>query len=200
LSTSESFAAPIPAVPAPRITAAPAPTTTARAARLEFESSLAGASFECRLDGEGVGAALSRWSPCTSPQRYPHLSSGQKRFSVRAVVGAGRSAATSREWTILKPGLPRPIVLPVVGGRATFHATCPLAERCRERVTLKAGGKQLGRGGYSIAAGTDEHVQISLTATGRRLLAHRTQVAATLVIENLHTHKRAEVPVLLVRR
>jgi hypothetical protein len=200
LSTNESFAEPIPAVPAPRITAAPSATTTVRTARLEFESSLAGASFECRLDGEGVGAALSRWSPCTSPQAYSRLSPGQKRFSVRAVVGAGRSAATSREWTILEPGAPKPIVLPVVGGRATFHATCPLAERCRERVTLKAGGKQLGRGGYSIAAGADEHVQIPLTATGRRLLAHRTQVAATLVIENLHTHKRAEVPVLLVRR
>ncbi|MGH2940028.1 MAG: hypothetical protein ACRDPE_18100 [Solirubrobacterales bacterium] len=200
LSTSESFAEPTPAVPTPKITAAPGATTTGRTASFEFESNVAGATFECRLEGEGVVAALSRWIPCTSPRSYSALSPGQKRFSVRAVVDAARSAAATDEWTVLKPGAPKPVVLPVVGGHAIFHATCPLDERCRERVVVKAGAGELGSGGYSIPAGGSKHVQIRLTASGERLLAHRSQVAATLVIENLHTHKRAEVPVLLVRR
>jgi hypothetical protein len=200
LSTDESFAEPTPALPAPKITTAPGATTTARTARLEFGSSLAGAGFECRLDGEGVAAALSHWGPCTSPQIYSHLSPGQKRFSVRAVVGGERSAAATREWTILKAGAPEPVVLPVVGDHANFHATCPLAEPCHERVVVKAGGKELARGDYSIPAHADRPVEIGLTATGRRLLAHRSELAATLVLENMRTGKRATVAVLLVRR
>ena len=198
--TTESFAEPTPALPTPRITAGPDATTTARTARLEFVSGTAGVGFECRLTGEGVGAALSHWAPCGSPRSYPHLPPGQKRFSVRAVLGTERSAAAVREWTILEPGAPRPLVLPVVGRRASFHATCPLAERCQERVVVKAGGKELARGAYSIPAHADRQVEIGLTATGERLLADRSQLAATLVLENLHTHRRAEVAVLLERR
>ena len=198
--TTESLAEPTPALPAPRITAGPGATTTSRTARLEFESGTAGVGFECRLGSDGVGAALSGWAPCSSPLSYSHLKPGQKRFSVRAVLGAGRSAAASREWTILEPGAPRPLVLPVVGHRASFHATCPLAERCHERVVVKAGGKELARGAYSIPAHADRQVEIGLTATGERLLADRSQLAATLVLENLHTHRRAEVAVLLERR
>jgi hypothetical protein len=200
LSTAESFAEPTPALPAPKITAAPGATTTARTARLGFESSLAGAGFECRLDGEGVAAVLSHWGRCTSPQGYSRLAPGQKRFSVRVVFGAERSAATTREWTILEAGAPEPVVLPVIGDHANFHATCPLAERCRERVVVKAGGRELARGDYSIPAHADRAVEIGLTGIGERLLAHRSELAATLVLENLRTGKRATVAVLLVRR
>lgn len=200
LSTATSFAEPTPALPAPRISAAPGTTTTSRTARLEFGSSSAGATFECRLTGDGVGAALSGWASCESPKTYTHLPPGTKRFSVRAVLGTERSAATTREWTVLEPGAPQPVVLPVVGDHANFHATCPLGERCHERVVVQAGGKELAHGTYSVAAHADRAVQIALTGAGRAALAHRGQVAATLVLENLHTHRRATVAVLLVRR
>lgn len=81
-------------LPAPTITTSPTNPTLARNASFEF-SSIAGTTFECRLDG-------SSFAPCTSPKVYPGpLGFGSHTFRVRAVHPTyGTSAAALLQWTI----------------------------------------------------------------------------------------------------
>jgi Bacterial Ig-like domain len=64
-------------------------------ADLHFDSTEAGASFECRLDS---GA----WNACTSPELLTGLAAGSHSFNVRATDAAGNTDPTpaSASWTI----------------------------------------------------------------------------------------------------
>ena len=63
-------------------------------AKFAFASTLAGASFECSLDGNA-------FAPCTSPATYKQLKKGKHTFSVRAVSAgtADRTPATYK-WKV----------------------------------------------------------------------------------------------------
>ena len=81
--------------PETSITAGPVGTVSGTDASLEFSSSEAGSSFECRLDDGAFGA-------CSSPKAYTGLGQGTHTFAVRATDGAGNTDATpdTRTWTV----------------------------------------------------------------------------------------------------
>ena len=97
-------------------------------------------------------------------------------------------------------GAPKPLIVPTTKHRAAFRATCPLAERCRERVAIEAGGKVLARGSYSVPAHSSKHVLIALTGAGEQALAQRSRIAATLKIVNVRTDESVRLPVVLSSR
>ncbi|HEX8065669.1 MAG TPA: Ig-like domain-containing protein [Thermoleophilaceae bacterium] len=61
----------------------------------EFSSSVAGATFECRIDG-------ADWEACSSPHTYPSLAEGQHTFLVRSVAPGGDvdPEPASQVWTV----------------------------------------------------------------------------------------------------
>ena len=74
--------------------------TTSADASFGFASNVAGASFECRLDGDFwnperpiAGARIPLhdfipgWGPCDSPKAYVHVDEGEHEFEVRAAAG-----------------------------------------------------------------------------------------------------------------
>ena len=69
-----------------------------RLAKFFFSSTVAGSSFQCKLD-------KGDFKPCASPRAYKHLKPGRHTFRVRAVAPSGLaddSAAVGR-FTIAKP-------------------------------------------------------------------------------------------------
>lgn len=58
----------------------PKKKTSKKTAKFKFSSDEAGASFECRLDGD-------KWTSCNSPQKYKRLKPGKHLFEVRASIG-----------------------------------------------------------------------------------------------------------------
>ena len=92
-----------PVGPMTRITRGPQGKTRNRTARFRFRASVAKASFECRLGGQGVKRKLDRWRSCTPPRRYSNLKPGRKVFRVRATdreADTGRLA--KRSWKIVR--------------------------------------------------------------------------------------------------
>jgi hypothetical protein len=83
--------------PETTITGGPSGSTTSTEALFSFESSVAGSSFECSLDGGAFG-------PCFSPQSYSGLSLGEHSFQVRATGPDGSVDATpsARTWTVVE--------------------------------------------------------------------------------------------------
>ncbi len=73
----------------------PSGTVTSTSASFSFSSPEAGATFECKLDGEAFSA-------CSSPKEYTGLSDGSHAFSVRARDAAGNVDASpvSTQWSI----------------------------------------------------------------------------------------------------
>jgi hypothetical protein len=70
----------------------------ARSARFLFSSTVAGSSFQCKLD-------KGEFKPCSSPRAYKHLKPGRHAFRVRAVGPTGlldESAAVGR-FSIAEP-------------------------------------------------------------------------------------------------
>lgn len=73
----------------------PPEATTRRRARFTFSSNAAGAVFQCRLDGEDLGA-------CTSPLRVK-VGKGRHRLAVRAVAGETTESAPARHrWRVTR--------------------------------------------------------------------------------------------------
>ncbi len=73
---------PTPAPPETKITKAPKAKSTSTTAKFKFTSSLAGSSFECKLD-------KGKFKACRSPKTYKKLKSGKHVFKVRAKSSAG---------------------------------------------------------------------------------------------------------------
>lgn len=73
------------------ITDGPAEATRSGDATFAF-SSEAGATFRCRLDGDG-------WTPCSSPATYFGLEEGEHSFAVHAVDAAGNADPTPPQWS-----------------------------------------------------------------------------------------------------
>jgi hypothetical protein len=76
------------------ITKSPSNPTTETSATFEFKANLAGATFECSLDG-------SQFEACTSPKTYDKLSAADHRFEVRARAGTVvDTSPASFRWTV----------------------------------------------------------------------------------------------------
>ena len=81
---------------APDTTVTKGPTQTSKSTvKYSFTSTVAGATFECRLKGKGVHTVQDKtFQPCTSPKKYKKLVAGKYTFLVRAVSAAGTADAT----------------------------------------------------------------------------------------------------------
>jgi len=85
------------AAPDVSLDTAPPAATGSPSATFEFSSTDAGATFECRIDGESGDP----FSECESPKAYLGLTDGQHHFEVRAKDDAGnRSEAVDHSWTV----------------------------------------------------------------------------------------------------
>ena len=87
-----------PPAPTPdtKITKAPKAKSSATTAKFKFNSTVAGASFECKLD-------KGKFKKCKSPKTYKKLKPGKHVFKVRAVGPTGLVDATpaKRKFTVL---------------------------------------------------------------------------------------------------
>jgi len=87
---------PDPVPPDTMINGKPAKKTKAKTATFKFISSLAGSTFECRLDKAG-------WSGCKSPKKLKKLKPGKHTFKVRAIKGDLFDATpASYSWNVKK--------------------------------------------------------------------------------------------------
>ena len=111
------------------------------------------------------------------------------RFITEWGRGSGSRAGRTR----------KPLTIPTTRRKAFFKPSCGLAKRCRARVTIKAGGKVLARGRYSVPAHSSHKVAIALTGAGRKALARKRRVRAKLTIVNIRTRKRETLLVVLRR-
>ncbi len=91
--------APAPSAPDTKITKGPKEKTHSTTATFKFTSTVAGSSFECKLD-------KTRFKKCKSPKTYKHLARGLHLFRVRAVGPTGladKSAAKLSFKVLAKP-------------------------------------------------------------------------------------------------
>jgi len=88
-----------PPAPTPdtKITKAPKAKSSATAAKFKFNSTVAGSSFECKLD-------KGKFKKCKSPKTYKKLKPGKHVFKVRAVGPTGLVDPTpaKKKFTVLK--------------------------------------------------------------------------------------------------
>jgi hypothetical protein len=91
-----------PLLPDTAIITGPTHPTSETTATFTFQSTMAGATFECALDGSAFG-------PCTSPSAHPGLAIGEHTFRVRSRSGAlvDPSPATWI-WVVAQANLPPP--------------------------------------------------------------------------------------------
>jgi hypothetical protein len=82
------------------ITSAPSGKVEQTVATISFTANRSNTGFRCTLDGFAA--------PCSSPRRYPALSTGTHVFSVVAVAGNETSAAKRASWTVVTAGPPVP--------------------------------------------------------------------------------------------
>jgi CSLREA domain-containing protein len=78
-TTTTPITQPAPKVPDTRITKGPVKTSQATTAKFKFTATVAGSSFECKLDN-------GKWAKCGSPKTYKKLKPGKHTFQVRAVA------------------------------------------------------------------------------------------------------------------
>lgn len=84
------------AKPQTEIDKGPKRRTTKAKAKFKFSSPVAGADFECALDGK-------RFKSCSSPLKLKRLKPGKHVFKVRAVVDGARDGSPAiHRWKILK--------------------------------------------------------------------------------------------------
>ncbi len=81
--------------PDTRLREGPTGTVASRSATFRFDSSDAGARFECRLDAR-------QFASCTSPATYDGLADGAHEFAVRAVDASGNADPTPavHRWSV----------------------------------------------------------------------------------------------------
>src|SRR5439155_12449771 len=108
--------------PRTTITSGPSGTIASASASFSFNSSEAGSSFECRLDG-------GSWAGCPSPKPYSGLADGVHSFEVRATDGSGNTDTTpaSRSFTVDTStlGSDRPQSTVTFGPTGRIDPTCP---------------------------------------------------------------------------
>lgn len=76
------------------IDSGPATFTSSTSAGFSFHSTVAGASFSCKLDANAYVA-------CTSPTNYPSLTAGSHRFSVYSTAnGVSDTSPAKYSWTV----------------------------------------------------------------------------------------------------
>lgn len=91
------------APPQTQITKQPKRHTEKRTAKLKFNSSEQGSTFECSLKGKSVRKKMRKYRPCDAGKaKYKHLADGRKKFRVRAIDGAGNPDPTpaKAKWKI----------------------------------------------------------------------------------------------------
>jgi uncharacterized delta-60 repeat protein len=122
---------PGPNTPQTQITGGPSGPTNVTAPSYTFTATLAGSTFECKLDGPG--AATGTYTSCASPQAYgPFTVDGRYTFSVRATrSGITDPTPATRPFTVdtVAPGLiydafPPPYTSNGLA-RLEFHSTEP---------------------------------------------------------------------------
>ena len=91
-------ATPTPPVPDTTITSGPSGATNGTAPSFAFTASVAGSTFECKLD---TPAGAGSYAACSSPRAYTTTANGNYTFSVRA-IGPGGTDATpaTRSFTV----------------------------------------------------------------------------------------------------
>ena len=97
---------PGPNTPDTQITGGPSGPTNVTAPSYRFTATLAGSTFECKLDGPG--AATGTYTSCASPKAYGPLTDGRYTFSVRATrSGITDPTPATRPFTVdtVAPGL-----------------------------------------------------------------------------------------------
>jgi hypothetical protein len=85
---------PVAKAPKVKITGGPKKSSTATTAKFKFKAEpVAGAKFECKLDG-------AKWAPCRSPKTYKKLKVGPHAFRVRATASGRTGAVRVFKFTV----------------------------------------------------------------------------------------------------
>ena len=121
---------PGPTTPDTQITGGPSGPTNVTSPSYRFTATLAGSTFECKLDGPGT--ATGTYTSCASPKAYGPLTDGRYTFSVRATrSGITDPTPATRPFTVdtVAPGLVFDAVPPVTSSnpwaQLWFHSTEP---------------------------------------------------------------------------
>ena len=121
---------PGPTTPQTQITGGPSGPTNVTSPSYRFTATLAGSTFECKLDGPG--AATGTYTSCASPKAYGPLTDGRYTFSVRATrSGITDPTPATRPFTVdtVAPGLVYDAVPPATSSnpwaQLWFHSTEP---------------------------------------------------------------------------
>jgi uncharacterized repeat protein (TIGR01451 family) len=97
------------------IVSGPAALTNATSATFDFSATVAGATFECRLDSGSFTA-------CTDPVTFNGLATGSHTLQVRAVSGANTDATpASSTWTVDTTAPAAPVVVTPANGSTTSN-------------------------------------------------------------------------------
>jgi len=75
--------------PETKITKHPANKSKKPNAKFKFSSDEPGATFECKLKGNGLDQEVKQFNDCDSPRKYKGLDQGKFKFQVRAVDDGG---------------------------------------------------------------------------------------------------------------
>ena len=90
---------PGPNTPDTQISGGPSGPTNVTSPSYRFTATLAGSTFECKLDGPG--AATGTYTSCASPKAYGPLTDGRYTFSVRATrSGITDPTPATRPFTV----------------------------------------------------------------------------------------------------
>jgi hypothetical protein len=87
------------AVPDTNLLSHPGDPSNAATPQFTFDSTEAGSTFECRVDG-------GSWATCSSPHTTAALADGNHTFEVHAIDAAGNVDASAASWTWLLDATP----------------------------------------------------------------------------------------------
>ena len=168
------------------ISGGPSGTVTNGSASFSFDSTEAGSTFTCRMDG---GA----WGACTSPKAYAGLANGSHTFDVRATDSAGNVDASpaSRTWTVNTGGGGGGTADVYLSPTGSDTAACTAGAPCRSL----SRGYQVAQPGQTVelAAGsygdTSLPVDSSKTLTTDVIMRPAAGATATLSAE-LHVNAK----------
>jgi streptogramin lyase len=184
------------AAPQTTITSGPGEgaVTSDRTPSFSFSSSKGGSTFECQIDG---GA----FSACASAFVTPSLADGTHQIQVRASQGGLTDPSPAvRDFTVdatpPKLKISSADVTLSQSGIASVKLTCPTSEHdgpCAGSLELKTTNKvtfqghtrrvTLGTASYSIAAGADKHVKVSLSSAKRHLVAQHGHLSTDAIAD-----------------